>query len=34
MAYVLNLNCWKLVVCAPFYICAVNIKSYRLWDFY
>lgn len=33
-ASVLNLNCWKPVVCAPFYICAVNIKSYRLWDFY
>ena len=31
---VLNLNCWKPVVCAPFYICAVNIKSYGLWDFY
>lgn len=34
MASVLNLNCWKPVVCAPFYICAVNIKSYGLWDFY
>ena len=33
-ASVLNLNCWKPVVCAPFYICAVNIKSYGLWDFY
>lgn len=33
-ASALNLNCWKPVVCAPFYICAVNIKSYRLWDFY
>ena len=31
---VLDLNCWKRVVCAPFYICAVNIKSYGLWDFY
>lgn len=31
---VLDLNCWKRVVCALFYICAVNIKSYRLWDFY
>lgn len=30
----LDLNCWKRVVCALFYICAVNIKSYRLWDFY
>ena len=30
----LDLNCWKRVVCAPFYICAVNIKSYGLWDFY
>ena len=34
MASVLDLNCWKRVVCAPFYICAVNIKSYGLWDFY
>lgn len=33
-ASVLNLNCWKPVVCAHFYICAVNIKSYGLWDFY
>ena len=33
-AYVLDLNCWKRVVCSPFYICAVNIKSYGLWDFY
>ena len=34
MASVLDLNCWKRAVCAPFYICAVNIKSYGLWDFY
>ena len=34
MASVIELNCWKRVVCAPFYICAVNIKSYGLWDFY
>lgn len=34
IAYVLDLNCWKRVVFTPAYICAVNIKSYRLWDFY